>query len=153
MNIKNLKPNLNSRYKQGYFDKYNPAKYFGPRPIIYRSSLELLFMRKCEFNPLVEKWSSEQIVIPYTMKEKIKGKFVECRHNYNTDFTVFLKDGSKFVIEVKPSQLSPMNESQIHRNPVMYKNACKWRAAIGWCKQNGYVFKVVTELHLKNKVF
>jgi len=153
MDIKNLKPNPNSKYKQGYFDRFNPVKYVGERPIIYRSSLELIFMRKMEANSSVEFWSSEQIVIPYIMMEKIKGKFVQTRHNYHTDFTVWLKTKIKYVVEVKPSQLTPLNEAQIHRNPVMYKNACKWRAAISWCKQNNCSFKIVTEAHLKNKVF
>lgn len=153
MGIKHLRPSQNSKYKQGYFDRFNPKKYFGPRPIIYRSSLELKFMQKLELNPNVEKWSSENIQIPYTMKEKKGNNFVDCRHTYNIDFTVHLKNGAKYVVEVKPSSLSPLNESQIMRNPVMYKNACKWKAAIAWCRQNGFEFKVVTEQHLKNSVF
>jgi hypothetical protein len=151
MAIKNLKPNPNSKYKQGYFK--GAKKYFGPEPIIYRSSLEYTFMVKLELNPRVEKWSSEQIVIPYTMKEKINGKFVVVRKNYNTDFTVFLKDGTKYIIEIKPRAFTPLNESQIHRNPVIYKNSCKWRSAILWSKQNGYIFKVLNEEHLKTKIF
>ncbi len=156
MDIKHLKPvqkSKRSRYLQGYFDKYNPVKYFGPRPIIYRSSLELAFMRKCEANSSVEKWSSEEIVIPYTMQEKVNGKFVTKRHNYHTDFSVIMKNGLKYVIEVKPEGLTPLNESQIKTNPAIYKNACKWKSAILWCKANGYIFKVINEKHLKTKVF
>lgn len=151
--MKQVGPSANSRYKQGEFDKYNPQKYFGPRPIIYRSSYELAFMRKLEANAAVEKWSSEQIAIPYTMKEKKNGKVVVVRHTYYTDFTVFLKSGAKYIVEVKPKTLTPLNESQIERNPEIYKNACKWKAAIAWCKHNGYAFKVVTEDHLKTKIF
>lgn len=150
MSIKNLKPNPNSRYTQGYFQ--NAKKYFGPEPIIYRSSLEKKFMIDMELNPKVEKWSSEQVVIPYTMKEKKNGKFVNVRHNYNTDFTVIMKNGEKYIVEVKPKSFTPLNEGQIFRNPIMYKNACKWRAAIAWCSQNGYKFKVITEQHLKTKL-
>ena len=153
MDIKNLKPNSNSRFKQGYFDQYNPKKYFGKRPIIYRSSWELSFMLKMEANNSVEAWTSEEIVIPYTMKEKKNGKFVLVRHNYHTDFSVILKIGKKIVVEVKPLAQCALNESQIHRNPTIYKNACKWRAAIEWCKANGYIFKIITEEHLKTKIF
>ncbi len=153
MSIKNLRPNPNSRYKQGYFDSYNPKKYFGPRPIIYRSSFELRFMIKMELNENVLQWSSEQIVIPYMMKEKINGKFVDVRHNYHSDFTVILKNGEKYIIEVKPSQFTPLRESQIKRSPVMYKNACKWKAALEWSKLNNYQFKVVTEENLKTRIF
>lgn len=150
-NIKGLKPDIKSKYKQGYYN--NPQKYFGPLPIIYRSSLEYKFIVQLELNPNVEKWSSENIQIPYTMRESKDGKFVDVRHTYNIDFTVLLKNGNKYIIEIKPSSLSPLNESQIKRNPVMYKNACKWRAAIQWCKQNGYEFKVITEKHLQTSVF
>lgn len=153
MDIKNLKPNSKSKFKQGYFDQYNPKKYYGKRPIIYRSSWELMFMFKMEANNSVEAWTSEEITIPYTMNEKKKGKFVTVRHNYHTDFSVILYNQQKYVVEVKPENQSPQNEAQIHRNPVIYKNACKWRAAIEWCKMNGYIFKIVTERHLKTKIF
>ena len=145
-NIKNLKPNKKSRYKQGYFN--GAKKYFGPEPIIYRSSLEYRFMVNLELNSKVEKWSSEEIVVPYKMKERVKGRFVEKRHNYHTDFSVIMKDGTKFLIEIKPSTLTPLNESQIKRNPAMYKNACKWKAAIKWSKLNNYKFRVITEKNL-----
>lgn len=153
MSIKNLKPNSKSRYKQGYFDKYKPCKYIGPRPIIFRSSLELRFMQKLELNPNVLKWSSENMQIPYFLREQKDGKFVDIRHTYNIDFTVFMKNGNRYVVEVKPSSLTPLNESQIKRNPIMYKNACKWKAAIEWCKKNNYKFIVVTEKHLETGVF
>lgn len=154
MSIKDLKPNPNSKYKQGYFDSYNPKKYIGERPIIYRSSLELQFMIKMEMNPMIAEWSSESLVIPYKMQVKDKtGKFVIVQKHYNTDFVVTLKSGNKYVVEVKPSNQVPLNESQIKRNPTNYKNACKWRAAIAYCKSKNMEFKIVTELTLKNKVF
>jgi hypothetical protein len=154
LGIKNLKPQANSKYHQGYFDKYNPQKYVGPRPIIFRSDLELRFMRNMELNPEVEKWSSENIVIPYIMKEKQKdGKFREVKKNYNIDFTVYLKNKKQYIIEVKPSALVPLNESQIMRNPMMMKNASKWKAAIQWCKLNNFEFKIVTEKNLTGNNF
>lgn len=151
MGIKSFGPSKKSRYLQGYFE--NAKKYFGPLPIIYRSSWELLTMQKLEFNPAVEKWSSEHVSIPYTMQEKKDGKFVSVRHTYYTDFTVHTKDGKKYILEVKPLSLSPLNESQIKSNPAIYKNACKWKAALAWCKLNGYEFKVITEQHLKTRIF
>jgi hypothetical protein len=110
-------------------------------------------MQKIEMNDNVEKWSSENIAIPYTLMEKINGKFQPKRHTYFVDFTVFLKNGKKYVIEIKPFGLIPLNESDIHRDPVKYKNACKWKAAINWCKLNNYEFLVVNENHLKGKIF
>jgi hypothetical protein len=155
MSIKDLKPNPNSHYKQGYFDGHNPKKYVGERPIIYRSSLELNFMIKMELSPLVLEWGSETIKIPYIMKEKDSktGKMVLKQKTYNTDFYVKLKSGQKYIVEVKPSQQVPLNESQIKRNPTNYKNACKWKAAIDFCKLKGFEFKIVTEEILKSKIF
>lgn len=152
-NIRGLKPSANSRYKQGYFDDYHPVKYFGPRPIIYRSSYELIFMQKIEFNNNVAQWSSENIVIPYLLEEKINGKIVKVRHRYVIDFTVIMKSGQKYAVEVKPLSKSPKSLEQAKRDPEIYKNLKKWQAAIAWCKSNGYEFKVVTENDLRTKVF
>lgn len=144
----------NSKFKSGEFDKYKPKKYFGDIPIIYRSSYELRFMIICELNSNVIKWSSEQIIIPYLMKEKNKqGKYVMVRHNYHTDFTVFTTNGKKYIIEVKPLTMSPQSEAQIRRSPQIYKNACKWKAALEWAKKHGYEFKVIQEAHLKTRIF
>jgi hypothetical protein len=60
-----------------------------------------------------------------------------------------MTDGRRYIIEIKPSQLSPLNESDMRKNPTMYKNACKWNAAVKWCKANNYIFKVITEKNLK----
>ena len=48
MSIKNVKPNKNSGFIQGYFNPKNPEKYKGPSPIIYRSSWERKFMIMCD---------------------------------------------------------------------------------------------------------
>lgn len=152
-NIKSFGPQKNSRFKQGFFDQYKPLKYTGPIPIIYRSSWELKFMRLCEFNPEVLKWSSESVVIPYTMREFKNGKFVEVRHNYHPDFVVWLKNELVILVEVKPLSQSPKSEKEIQNNPVHYKNARKWKAALAWAKLNNYQFRVINETHLKTKIF
>lgn len=151
--IKSFGPQKNSRFRQGTFDRYEPKKFVGSLPIIYRSSWELKFMQLCEFNPEVISWDSESIMIPYTMKEFVKGKFIIKRHNYYPDFFVILKNGDKILIEIKPLNQSPRNENQIFRDPTQYKNARKWKAALEWCKQNGYLFRVINETHLKTKIF
>jgi hypothetical protein len=154
--IKSLAPKKRSKtqkFYQGTFDKYNPKKYFGKRPIIYRSSWEFKFMVKMELNPNVDAWSSENITIPYMMTEKSKGKVQRVSHEYNLDFEVILKNGQKYIIEVKPESQTPLNEAQILRNPVYYKNGCKWNAAIKWAKLNGYEFKIINEHHLRTRIF
>lgn len=138
-------------FKQGKFeDHFQPKKYYGIYPIIYRSSWEFKYMIQLERNPNVEKWSSEEIIIPYEMLEKVGGKVVTKKHNYHTDFTVHMKSGSIFVLEIKPKAQSPRFKSQIRRDPTAYKNACKWKAALEYCNQKGFIFKVLTEEHLFN---
>lgn len=152
-NIKLQGPSKKSRFNQGVFDKYASEKYFGPKPIVYRSSWELTYMRNLELNPAVSKWTSESIAIPYLMKEKkvINGQtqLVTKRRNYFPDFLVIMKTGKIYLIEVKPLSQTPLNESQIRMNPDMYRNHCKWSAALEFCKQKGYEFKIVTEKQLK----
>lgn len=151
-NIKTL-PQKSGKYLKGNFEDYKPLKYFGKRPIIYRSSWELRFMRTVELNSEVLRWSSENIKIPYTMRELVNGRFVEKKHTYYPDFVVELKNGLRYLIEVKPMSQSPTNKKDIQRDPVMYKNARKWKAALEWAKQNNYLFRIINETHLETKIF
>ena len=102
--IKDLMPNPNKRYKQGFYDSHNPKRYFGKRPIIYRSSLELRFMNWCETSSVVQSWSSEpEPGIPY----------FDAKNNYHTyfpDFIVMFKDGTRLLVEVKPKSEVPIND-------------------------------------------
>lgn len=137
--IKDLMPNPNKRYKQGFYDSHNPKRYFGKRPIIYRSSLELRFMNWCETSSVVQSWSSEpEPGIPY----------FDAKNNYHTyfpDFIVMFKDGTRLLVEVKPKSEVPINELQIRTNPIKAKNAMKWKAAIEFAKRNNMKFVIVTE--------
>jgi hypothetical protein len=160
--IKSFIPKSNGSAKdkksKGTFDEYNPKKYVGSYPIIYRSSWELKFMRTVEFNSNVKSWTSESVCVPYVLQEKCKktGKIISKRHNYYPDFTVILHDGKKFLVEVKPKSQSPtanMDMEKIKRSPVLWKNFNKWLSAVAFCKLNGYRFIVVTEDHLKTKIF
>jgi hypothetical protein len=130
-------PSSKSKYTQGIYPHENTKKFFGQLPIVFRSSLELAFINRLEQDDNVAGWSSEHIIIPYIINKEV--------HKYHTDFTVILKDKRKYLIEIKPLSFVPLNESAIRRSPEMYKNACKWKAALEWAKQNGYIFKVVTE--------
>lgn len=147
-NIKNLNP-TNSRYVSGDYSVYKPKKYFGPVPIWYRSSYELRFMRIVEMNNKVKAWSSENLQIPYMMLEN----GINHRHTYNIDFTVFLHDGRKYIVEVKPATQMPQKDGK-KMTPDQYKNKCKWAAAIAYAKKTGYTaFFVVTEKELETRIF
>lgn len=152
--IKRLKPGgggYGKNLRTGDFREFKPQKYCGNpnQPIWYRSSYELAFMRQLEFNPLVESWNSENIKIPYLLPGKSGNKIVNTRHNYFMDFQVFMKNGNKYLCEVKPLAFVPLNESQLKKSPEHFKNANKWRAAIAWCKRNNHTFKLITESQLK----
>ena len=150
--IKQLKPNPRSKFKQEYFR--GAKKYFGPQPIIYRSSYEYKFMIRLEMNPNVIAWSSENLKIPYYLLHRQKdGSTKPVRHEYNIDFMVYTKDGGKYIVEVKPMAFVPLNEAQIRRSPEIYKNYMKWQAAKKWAGENGFEFVVVTERDLGIKKF
>ena len=59
-----------SKYRQGVFWPKNKEKFIGTKAI-FRSGLELKFMRFCDGNPNVVKWSSESVVVPYVSKRVI----------------------------------------------------------------------------------
>lgn len=138
-NIKNQKPNFRSRFKQGYFDAYNPKKYIGKRPIIYRSSWELAFMHYCEQKEEIIEWGSEITGIPYY---DMKGG----RHTYFIDFTLRMKTGEVILVEVKPSKDIPRSAIDVRTNPTKAQNYAKWKAAKEYClTQPNTKFMIVTE--------
>lgn len=137
--ITDLKPRKNSRFKQGYFDIYNPTKYIGKRPIIYRSSWEMMFMKYCEQKPDIIEWGSEVTGIPYY--DRNGG-----RHTYYIDFTIRMKTGETVLVEVKPSKDIPRSEIDVRTNPVKAQNFAKWKAAKEYCKNMPNTkFMIVTE--------
>ena len=86
---------MRKRYK-GKFKVKNPQKYKGnPSNIIYRSLMELRFMKWCDSSEKIFQWSSEEVVIPYI--SPIDNK----RHRYFPDFLIQTAKGW-FLIEVKP---------------------------------------------------
>lgn len=137
--IKNLLPRKNSKFEQGYYDIYNPLKYVGKRPIIYRSSWEKLFMSWCENNEHVKQWGSEITAIPY-----LDGN--NKRHTYFVDFTVLFDNGMTYLVEVKPSKDIPRTLFETKINPVKAKNYAKWEAVKRYCAtQPNTKFFIATE--------
>lgn len=142
MNIKSLKPSKTSRYTQGYINQSTCKKLFpqlSNQTIIYRSSYELKFITWLENNNKVKHWGSECICIPYLYKDG-------STHKYYPDYFVEMVNGDKIVVEIKPYNQTqkPINENCWAAKEYM-KNMCKWKAAIEFCKNKGYIFKVLTE--------
>lgn len=143
-------------YKQGIFRPIHPTKYKGVHPIIYRSGLEMQFMRFLDSNTNILEWGSESIVIPY-QKPHRDGKIKT--HRYYVDFNTVVKTPKgikKFIVEVKPfRQISSPNPNRFRNNINLLReqnmyavNQAKWKAATAWAKQNGYEFKIITEKDL-----
>ena len=151
--IKHLKPNINSRYTQGYYHPVNEEKYVGDRPIIYRSSWEYEFSKYCDITPEIIYWSSEPIGIRYW--NAVTKKF----HTYFPDYVIKInRDGKieNYLIEVKPkSQLkkptAPKKETvkSLKRYYAAYKtymvNICKIEALKKFAELHNYQVIILTE--------
>jgi hypothetical protein len=142
----------NNKYRQGVFTPVNKSKFLGVSAI-YRSGLELKFMRFCDSNQNVIKWGSENVVIPYI--SPLDGR----AHKYYVDNFVIIKEGEeikKYLIEIKPSKqtVPPVTkykkkEHLIYEQSMYVKNQAKWQAATEFCKKKGLEFLILTEKHLK----
>jgi hypothetical protein len=104
-------------------------------------------------NPSVIGWSNEEIVIPYL--SPVDNRW----HRYFPDFFVRVKnkDGlvEAIILEVKPKSQSqpPVKKSKITRRYITEVmtwgvNEAKWKAAVEYCKDRSWQFKVITEEHL-----
>ena len=104
----------------------------------------------CDLNENILEWGSEEIVIPY--RSPIDNRV----HRYFPDFYVKLKETTgktkKYIIEVKPKkQTKPPSKSKRQtkgylREVYEYaRNQAKWEAAVDYCKDRLYEFKIMTE--------
>ena len=139
---------------KGKFRPSKPKKYKGdPTNIVYRSLWELKFMRYCDSNTNIVKWSSEEIVIPY--KSPIDNRF----HRYFPDFYLKYKDNTgkmiEKVVEIKPAK--QVQEPKVQKRKtkkyvtevVNYaKNQAKWMAAEEFCKDRKWKFQILTDKEL-----
>ena len=141
---------------KGYFKPRHPSKYKGdPTNIIYRSSWEKRCMIYFDRNPNVLSWNSEEIIVPY--KSPIDGRY----HRYFPDFLIKVKkkDGKEEVImiEVKPyyqtqepkkTDTGKLTKRYINEVKTYAINKYKWDAAIEYCKDRQWSFKILTENEL-----
>lgn len=144
-----FQPRKSGFFKQGTIDPKDLTKYLGKKTITYRSSWELTFIRRLEYDSNVLSWASEPIEIPYISTEKFEGNWIKKKRKYNPDFLVILKSGKVLLIEIKPMNQVPLNESMTLLDPSMMKNQCKWKAAINFCNKNKWEFRIITEDNLK----
>ena len=134
-----------ANWAQGKFTPKNPQKYVGKHSPRYRSGWELTFMMFCDNHDGVIYWASEAMSIPY--KNPFTGKIT----NYVPDFFVMYEDkyGRKKaeIVEIKHKKQS-LIESRVASakdRAIVALNHAKWGAAMAYCKQQGYTFRVITE--------
>jgi hypothetical protein len=151
-----LKPrNGEKRPRQGYFKPVNTEKYMGDiSRIIFRSSWEFKFLKWCDLNPTILRYSSEPIgIIYYNPLDKRP-------HRYYVDFFVITKDQDgveqKWLIEVKPNKYivppkapDRMTDKQTANYVWAAKqyimNQAKFEAAKAFAEQKGVKFGIITE--------
>jgi hypothetical protein len=134
-----------ARFAQGVYIPKNAKKYIGKNRPRYRSGWELTFMTFCDSNNHVLYWASESLIVPY--RHPFTGKIT----NYIPDFFVVYqnKHGNQIaeVVEIKPKKQSIIESKVANAKDrmVVAINHAKWQAAMGYCKQHGYTFRVITE--------
>ena len=134
-----------AKFAQGQFVPKNTQKYVGKHTPRYRSGWELTFMTFCDNNKNVLYWASEAIVVPY------RNPFTGQPKNYIPDFFVVYenKRGQKIaeIVEIKPKKQSLIEsrKASARDKMVVAINHAKWQAAMAYCKQHGYTFRVITE--------
>lgn len=146
---------------KGFFKCQHPEKYKGdPTQIIYRSQWEFKVMMQLDHDPQVVEWASEENPIAYTSPvDAYTGRV----HRYFPDFFVKKRDGTTYIIEVKPAEqcLPPKKpkksdtakrQKQFLKESMTYAvNQAKWQAAEKYCARKGWNFIVITEKEIFGK--
>jgi TnsA endonuclease N terminal len=141
---------------KGKFRPNHPERYDGdPTEIIYRSQWECKFMSYLDNNSAIISWNSESTIVPYFDPSTSKWR------RYFPDFLVVIKKGDGTLtqmIEIKPaSQCVPpkvptkKTRRFINESLTYITNQAKFSAAESYCKDRGWVFKVITEKDLFTK--
>ena len=157
-NIKNLRPNEKSKFKQGIYEIENPQKYIGDiHNIIFRSSWEYKFCRYCDKNPNILKWNSEPLEIrfwnPIDKKEHsyFPDYYIKTKKADGTteDWIIEIKPSSQYQLEKKPVLSGRLTEKRIRSHNEQMKtwivNRAKFDAAMNFAKYNGYKFGTIDE--------
>ena len=148
------------RPAKGKFVPSNPQKYLGANVnnISYRSSWEVSFMQVCDNNEAVIGWMSESLP-SNTIHKGISGipyynPITKKNSLYIPDFFIIYVDRNKKqhveVIEIKPLDEVPGFRGKVNKIKQARQaiNAMKYKAAIIFCNQRGWFFRIMTEKQL-----
>lgn len=141
------------RFHQGTYRPKNKDKFLG-KECIFRSGLELKFMRFCDGNPNVIEWGSECVKIPYYDSVRKKNR------TYYVDNYVKIREGNeikKYLVEIKPHKQTRepkatrgKSKKNLLIESLLWKNNNeKWDSAKKFAKKMGMEFIIITEKELK----
>jgi hypothetical protein len=149
-----LKPRA-GKIRQGYFIPKNPSKYDGDiTQIIYRSGWEFKFLKYCDENDKIVKYSSEPVGIKYYNPISKK----TCRYWVDMYIAIKESDGTikNWILEIKPLKYTKppkepkyMTEKQTRQYLSHAKtyivNRAKFEAAKDYADSKGIQFGIITE--------
>ena len=132
-------------WAQGFYEVKNTEKYIGNHKPRYRSGWELTFMQFCDNNKNVLKWASEAMRIPY--RHPLTGKMTMYVPDFFVVYVNRFNQQVAEVVEIKPKKQSIIESKVANAKDriIVAINHAKWAAAKAYCKQNGFIFRVVTE--------
>lgn len=156
------KPSKRKGTRRGYFRPLNPTKYEGDSTnIIYRSGIELRFMRHIDSSPSVLTWTSEETVVLY--RNPLDPPTYKKLRRYFVDFKLTIKgrDGKlrTELIELKwstdtvePKVPKKRTARYLRDRKNWLVNTAKWDAAKLVCEAKGWNWRIITEKHLKPEI-
>jgi len=136
---------------KGKYRVKNVEKYVGDEnKVTYRSSWERAAFLWADKSSRVKYWNSEEMVVPY--RYTVDGRL----HRYFIDLYLEMADGSKWLIEIKPSKecrpptkRGKKKDRYLQESLTWVKNCNKWEAAKVFATKNGMTFAVWDEHFLK----
>lgn len=141
-------------FKQGIFKPKNKEKCQNKNEIIYRSALEMKFMRSLDENPNILEWGSENHIIPYLKPgpvPKIARYFIDIYFKIKINEEV-----KEFLVEIKPEKQTKLPTKRnnkklgtvIYENITFAINQSKWKAAQEYAAKKNMTFLIVTEKNI-----
>jgi len=138
---------------KGIYKANKPEKYIGnAKNIVYRSLWERGFMKYCDQNEKVIRWSSEEISIwYYNPVKKRKARYFP---DFYIEYINKNDERKKMLIEVKPKketvppQYKKKTKNTLIAEALYVQNQAKWRAAEEFCLDQGWEFRIMTEKEL-----
>lgn len=116
------------RYKRGIHSSPKSAA-----ECRYRSGWELVYLHHLDNDPNVVSYFYEGVCIPYTSNKR-SGK----QRKYYPDVLIERADGSKTLVEIKPSK--KLVQATVQK---------KLEAARAWCSEHGVTLEIITEVELR----